>query len=155
LIGTIVLNGLVALFAWGLSELVLYPARGGRAVTPIWPPVGLAVALVYIGGFRLLPGIVLGSLALGLRFNAWPLATLLALAQVVQPIIHIRVLKALDFDPRLERVRDPITLSLIAGPAGSLAAALVVAALGCCSGPERSTLCPTTSCCGGCATGSA
>jgi integral membrane sensor domain MASE1 len=125
LVGTIVLNGIVALFAWGLAELVLYPARGGRAVTPIWPPVGLAVALTYIGGFRVLPGIVLGSLALGLRYNAWPLAILLALAQVVQPIVDIRIMKALGFDPKLERVRDPIALSLIAGPVGSFLAALL------------------------------
>jgi hypothetical protein len=40
LIGTIALNGLVALVAWGLSVLVLYPTAGGRTVTPIWPTVG-------------------------------------------------------------------------------------------------------------------
>jgi signal transduction histidine kinase len=128
-IGTIVLNIAVALIAWGLSTLVLYPASGGRPVTPLWPPVGLAVALTYIGGFRLLPGIVLGSLAFGLRFNDWPLALMLALAQVAQPIIDVRLLRRLDFDPRLERVRDPIILSLIAGPAGSLVAALLAVSL--------------------------
>jgi len=102
--GTIVLNGLVALVAWGLSALVLYPTAGGRPVTPIWPPVGLAVALTYIGGYRVLPGIVLGSFALGLRFNAWPLAASLAIAQVAQPLIDLRIMKAFDFDPRLERI---------------------------------------------------
>jgi signal transduction histidine kinase len=129
LIGTIVLNGLVALVAWGLSELVLYPTDGGRAVTPIWPPVGLTVAIVYIGGYRLLPGVVLGSLLLGLRFNAWPLAALLALAQVAQPVIDVRILRALDFDPKLERVRDPIMLSLVAGPIGALVAAVLATLL--------------------------
>jgi signal transduction histidine kinase len=128
-IGTIVLNVIVAIVAWGLSELVLYPTQGGRPVTPIWPPVGLAVALTYIGGLRLLPGIVLGSFALGLSYNSWPLATLLALAQVVQPVVDIRIMKALDFDPKLERVRDPIILLLIAGPAGSLIAALLAVSL--------------------------
>ena len=131
LAGTIVLNGVVALFAWGLAELVLYPTSGGRPVTPIWPPVGLAVALTYIGGYRLLPGIVLGSLALGLNHNSsWPLAVLLALAQVVQPVVDMRILKALDFDPKLERVRDPIVLSLMAGPAGSFLAASLAVSLG-------------------------
>jgi len=129
LAGTIVLNGLVALVSWGLSTLVLYPTAEGRSVTPIWPPVGLAVALTYIGGYRLLPGIVLGSFVFGLRFNTWPLASLLALAQIAQPIIDVRILKALNFDPKLERVRDPIILSVIAGPAGSLAAALLVSSL--------------------------
>src|SRR5262245_36134603 len=127
--GTIVLNGLVAVVAWGLSVLVLYPTAGGRAVTPIWPPVGLAVALTYIGGYRLLPGIVLGSFALGLRFNAWPLAALLALAPLAQPLIDVRILRAFDFDPKLERVRDPLVLSLIAGPAGSLVAAVLAISL--------------------------
>ena len=125
LIGTNALNGLVALVSWGLASLVLMPGSGGRSVTPIWPPVGLAVALTYIGGYRLLPGIVLGSLALGLRYNAWPLALLLALVQVVQPVVDVRILKALDFDPRLERVRDPLILMLVAGPAGSFIAALL------------------------------
>ena len=125
LIGTIVLNGLVALVSWGLASLVLMPGSGGRSVSPIWPPVGLAVALTYIGGYRLLPGIVLGSLALGLQYNEWPLALLLALVQVVQPVVHVRILRALDFDPRLERVRDPLILTLVAGPAGSFLAALL------------------------------
>ena len=129
LAGTIVLNGLVALVAWGLSELVLYPTAGGRAVTPIWPPVGLAVAVTYIAGYRVLPGIVLGSLALGLRFNTWPLAALLSLAQLAQPLIDVRIMKALDFDPKLERVRDPLILALIAGPIGSLVAAVLAISL--------------------------
>ncbi len=129
LIGTIVLNGLVALVAWGLSGLALYPTAGGRPVTPLWPPVGLAVALTYIGGYRLLPGFVLGSLALGLNYHAWPVALSLALAQIVQPIVDVRIMKALNFDPKLERVRDPIVISLIAGPVGSFLAALLAVSL--------------------------
>ncbi len=126
-IGTIVLNGIVAIVAWGLAELVLYPMQGGRAVTPIWPPVGLAVALTYIGGFRLLPGIVLGSFALSV--TRWPMgfAVTVALIQVVQPYVAVRILRALDFDPRLERVRDPVVLALVAGPAGAFAAAILAA----------------------------
>jgi signal transduction histidine kinase/ActR/RegA family two-component response regulator len=128
LVGTIVLNALVALVAWGLSALVLYPTTAaGRSVTPIWPPVGLAVALTFIAGYRLLPGIVLGSLAFGLGYNAWPAALALALAQVVQPVVALRIMKALDFDPKLERVRDPIILLLIAGPVGSFLAAVLAA----------------------------
>ena len=125
LIGTIVLNGIVALVAWGLAELVLYPARGGQAVTPIWPPVGLAVALTYMGGFRLLPGVVLGSFLLAV--TRWPLgfAVTVALIQVVQPYVAVRILRALDFDPRLERVRDPVVLTLLAGPAGAFIAAIL------------------------------
>ena len=112
--------------------------------------------MVYIGGYRLLPGIVLGSLALGLSYNAWPLAALLAIAQVVQPVIDVRIMRALKFDPKLERVRDPIILSLIAGPAGSFVAAAARGGAVCrVRRTARPMSCFTTSRCGGCATGSA
>ena len=118
----------VALLAWSLGELVLLPVLSGRVVTPIWPPVGLAVAVAYLGGFRLLPGIVLGSLAVNYGTQSLPAVLLLALSQVIQPVLVVRILRALKFDPRLERVRDPVILSLVAAPIGALAAAPFVAA---------------------------
>ncbi len=125
LAGTVVANALVAVIAWGLAELVVAPTSGGRTVTPIWPPVGLAVALTYIGGYRLLPGIVLGSFLVGIFRNPWPLALLVASLQIIQPIVDVRILRALKFDPRLERVRDPVILALVAGPAGAFLAAVL------------------------------
>src|SRR5207237_423159 len=70
-------------------------------------------------------GIVLGSFALGVTYNSWPLAAALALAQIAQPVIDVRIMRALNFDRRLERVRDPLILSLAAGPVGSFVAALL------------------------------
>ena len=125
----VVLNLVVALLAWGLAELVLLAVVDGRSLTPLWPPVGLAVAITYLGGFRFLPGIVLGSFALNVRHEPLSWAAFTALAQVVQPVIVVRILRALKFDPRLERVRDPVILSLVAGPAGALSAATVVIAV--------------------------
>ncbi|HJU42121.1 MAG TPA: MASE1 domain-containing protein [Vicinamibacterales bacterium] len=119
----LVLNGIIAFVAWGLAELVVMPTTGGRTVTPIWPPVGLAVALTYIFGYRVLPGIVLGSFLVGVARNPWPVALLIASVQIVQPIVDVRILRSLRFDPRLERVRDPLILALAAGPAGAVLAA--------------------------------
>jgi signal transduction histidine kinase/CheY-like chemotaxis protein len=124
-----VANVLVAAISWGLAELVVAPTSGGRTVTPIWPPAGLAVALIYIGGYRLLPGIVLGSFLLGIFRNPWPLALLAASIQIIQPIVDVRILRALKFDPRLERVRDPVILALVAGPAGAFIAAVTATGL--------------------------
>jgi signal transduction histidine kinase/ActR/RegA family two-component response regulator len=123
---TVVLNLIVALVSWGLAELILLPVMMGRPVTPVWPPVGLAVAVVYLGGYRLLPGIVLGSLALNYSRDTLPWAVFIALSQVIQPVLVVRILRALRFDARLERVRDPVILSLIAGPIGALTAASFV-----------------------------
>jgi signal transduction histidine kinase/ActR/RegA family two-component response regulator len=122
----VALNLLVALAAWGLASLVLLPVVDGRSVTPIWPPVGLAVAVTYLGGFRLLPGIVLASFATNYGTQSLPGVIFIALSQLIQPILVVRILRALKFDPRLERVRDPVILSLVAGPAGALAAATFV-----------------------------
>jgi signal transduction histidine kinase/CheY-like chemotaxis protein len=123
LAGTVLLNAIIAFVAWGLSELVVAPTSGGRTVTPIWPPAGLAVAVTYMGGYRLLPGIVLGSFLVGIFRNPWPVALLIAIVQIVQPIVDVRILRSLKFDPRLERVRDPLILALVAGPIGAVLAA--------------------------------
>ena len=123
LASTVLWNAIIAVVAWGLAELVVAPTTGGRTVTPIWPPVGIAVAVTYIGGYRLLPGIVLGSFVVGIFRNPWPVALLVATVQIVQPVVDVRILRALKFDPRLERVRDPIILALVAGPIGALLAA--------------------------------
>jgi signal transduction histidine kinase/CheY-like chemotaxis protein len=123
LAGTAALNAIVALIAWGLAELVLVPTSGGQTVTPLWPPVGLAVALTFIFGYRVLPGVALGSFLLGSSRYPWHVASLIAAAQMVQPMVDRRILRALKFDARLDRVRDPIVLALAAGPAGSLIAA--------------------------------
>ena len=67
---------------------------------------------------------MLGSFLVGIFRNPWPLALLVASVQIIQPIVDVRILRALKFDPRLERVRDPVILALVAGPAGAFLAAV-------------------------------
>jgi signal transduction histidine kinase/CheY-like chemotaxis protein len=129
LAGGVVLNLLVAVVAWALAAATLLPTSGGSPVTPIWPPVGLAVAVTYLGGFRVLPGIVIGSFATGIQFGSPALALLLALAQMIQPVLAVAILRAARFNPGLERVRDAVVLSLVAGPIGAFAAATVAITL--------------------------
>jgi hypothetical protein len=50
-LATVVLNLIIALVSWGIAELVVMPTAGGRTVTPIWPPIGIATAAIYIGGY--------------------------------------------------------------------------------------------------------
>ncbi len=123
LAGIVLLNAAIAAAAWALSELVVAPTSGGRTVTPIWPPAGLAVAVTFLGGYRLLPGIMIGSFFVGIFRNPWPVALVIATVQIVQPMVDVHILRALKFDPRLDRVRDPIVLAAVAGPAGAILAA--------------------------------
>ena len=134
---TIILNVIVGLASWGLAELVLMPALGGRPVTPIWPPVGLAVAVLYLGGYRLLPGVALGSFLLASTRVPIHWAAMMGLAAVIQPVIDVRILRWLKFDDKLERVRDSVILSLVAGPAGAIVAALVAVTLQILNGQYR------------------
>jgi signal transduction histidine kinase len=95
----------------------------------MWPPVGLALAAAFMGGYRLLPGIAIGSFLLVVTRHPLAVAVMMAAIQVVPPIIEVRILRAFKFDPKLERVRDPIILTLAAGPVGALAGAVLSVAV--------------------------
>jgi len=66
-----------------LAAVYYVAAKGGYAlqftgsITAIWPPVGLAVAVLYLGGLRWWPGAVIGDLL----SNTWtaPLGTTIAI----------------------------------------------------------------------------
>ena len=119
-------NAAVALGYILLAEVVLLPRfAGGSAATPVWPADGLAVAAVWLLGVRVLPGIYLASaLVLWLR-APWPVVLFGAFAPVVETLLVVPLLRRFRFDDRLERLRDPLGLSLIAAPVGAAAAATI------------------------------
>ncbi len=109
-----------------LMELVLLPQIvGGLRTTPVWPANGFAVAAVWLLGYRVLPGVAVGAATVMLQqVGVWA-ALVGCFAPVVQATAAVWVLRRLRFDERLERVRDPIALILVAAPAGATASALV------------------------------
>jgi signal transduction histidine kinase/ActR/RegA family two-component response regulator len=121
----VLMNLAVAVVYWGLAELALLPATEAGRITPVWPPAGLAVALVFFGGARLIPGLVVGAFAVLASRVPFVFAVPIALATALEPIIDVRILRALKFDHRLERVRDPLLLALVAGPAGALVTSVI------------------------------
>src|SRR6476619_3522162 len=96
------------------------------AVAAVWPPAGLGLAVLFLYGVRLWPGIVIGDLLLG-DFST-PLGTVLAqtvgntLALVVAALLLRRLTNGRG---SLERVAD-----VLAFVAAALVAALVSAAFG-------------------------
>jgi signal transduction histidine kinase len=60
-----------------LAAQVGYALQFTGSIAAIWPPVGLAVAVLYLGGLRWWPGIVIGDL---LSNEGGPLATELVIA---------------------------------------------------------------------------
>jgi signal transduction histidine kinase/CheY-like chemotaxis protein len=119
------LNLLVAAGYWAVAELTLLPATPAGSVTPMWPAAGLGVAVVLLGGPRLLFGVAAGSLLMNAtRMPLWA-AGMVATGTVLETVIDVELLRRFGFDARLERVRDVLVLGLIAAPAGALASAAV------------------------------
>src|SRR6476619_2323781 len=68
--------GLLAIAYYVAGKIGLELAYLDGAVAALWPPAGLGLAVLFLGGIRLWPGIVIGDLLLG-DFST-PLATVLA-----------------------------------------------------------------------------
>ncbi len=125
---TVLLNVVLA-GAWPLAELTLLPTTESGRVTPMWPAAGLALAAVWLGGFRLLPGLAGGVLLAAWLRTPFPSALLATTGVLLGVVIEVAILRRLNFDHRLERVRDPGILGLIAAPVGAaVTAAFVVMA---------------------------
>jgi signal transduction histidine kinase len=67
-----------------------------HAVTLFWPPSGLAMAAVWLGGLRLLPGVFAGALAVNLvAIGSPPLAALIATGNMLPSLIATLALRAM------------------------------------------------------------
>jgi signal transduction histidine kinase/ActR/RegA family two-component response regulator len=121
----IFLNGLVAAGYWALAEAVVEPVTWSNpnSMPAMWPSAGLAVVAAWRWGFSLLPGVYLGATAVAWEFLPLPLAAVAAIGSVIECVVDVRLMRALKFDDRLERVIDPVVLALAVAPAGALASA--------------------------------
>src|SRR5215211_3889099 len=117
---------LVALAYYGAGRIGLELAYLDGAVAALWPPAGLGLAVLFLYGARLWPGIVIGDLLLG-DFST-PLGTVLAqtLGNTLALVAAALLLRRLTAGRGgLERVAD-----VLAFVACALVAALVSAAFG-------------------------
>src|SRR4051812_7922618 len=116
----------VALAYYGAGRIGLELASLNGAVAALWPPAGLGLAVLFLYGVRLWPGIVIGDLLLG--DYSTPLGTVLAqtIGNTVALVVAALLLRRLtNGRGSLERVAD-----VVAFVACALVAALVSAAFG-------------------------
>ncbi|HEY1187604.1 MAG TPA: response regulator, partial [Gemmata sp.] len=88
----------------------------------IWPPAGLAVAVLFRAGLRLWPGVFLGALICQLPLFPWWVALGIAGGSTVGAVLTVRVLLRLEFDAGAAGRRD-LYAFLFAGLAGTTIAA--------------------------------
>jgi integral membrane sensor domain MASE1 len=135
-----VLRSLAAMAA--LAGLYYAAARFGLSwavlqenVTAIWPPSGLAIAVLARFGFRLWPGIFLGSVAANLSTSAG-LQTSVAIGagDTLEAVLAVVLLASAGFDQRLGRLSDVFRLIVFGGAVAPLVAAVNGAAQICLAG---------------------
>src|SRR4051812_27516645 len=86
---------LVALAYYLAGRIGLELAYLNGAVAALWPPAGLGLAVLFLGGVRLWPGVVIGDLWLG-DFST-PFATVLAqtVGNTIALVVAVLVLRRL------------------------------------------------------------
>lgn len=100
---TVFANLLVAL-AYAITGFAgLQLAFVGQAVTLFWPPSGIAFAVIWMGGLRLVPGVFFGAILLNLyALGDVPLALLVAIGNALPPVVATWTLRGM-----IHRRRDP------------------------------------------------
>lgn len=83
--------------------------------SPVWPPTGLSIAFLLIGGLSFWPGITLGVLGGSLLTGApFFLAAGMALGNTLEAVLVVFVLKKyFDFNSSFERLNDVVSYSVV------------------------------------------
>ena len=118
-LASVVVSGLyIAAAKLGIELSV---ARG--VVTPVWAPTGIALAAVVLFGPGLWPAVALGAFVANATSGAsLPVAAFISVGNTLEAVVGAGLLRRARFSPRLERVRDVLSLVVLAA-AGSTAIA--------------------------------
>src|SRR5262245_46048466 len=96
---------LAALY-FGAAKLGLTMAFVTEQVTAVWPPTGIALAALFLCGYRLWPAITLGAFLANATANA-PLGTAagIAVGNTLEALLGVWLLRLVKFDPTMGRVK--------------------------------------------------
>jgi integral membrane sensor domain MASE1 len=96
-------------------------------VTAVWPPTGIALAALVLGGYRLWPGVALGAFLA----NSWtgiPVYAVLGITvgNTLEAVVGTYLLSRFgDFRPSLERVKDVLALVAAAAIVSTIVSATI------------------------------
>jgi serine phosphatase RsbU (regulator of sigma subunit)/integral membrane sensor domain MASE1/anti-sigma regulatory factor (Ser/Thr protein kinase) len=109
-------RGLAAYAAWRLVVAAAYVffanvgfslAFGVKQITAVWPPTGIALAALVLGGYRMWPGVFVGAfVANALSHEPLLTAALIGGGNTLGPLAGAHLLRAFDFDRTFARLRD-------------------------------------------------
>jgi integral membrane sensor domain MASE1/DNA invertase Pin-like site-specific DNA recombinase len=118
--------GLVAASYFAAAKAGLLLATVGAQVTLVWPPTGIALAALLLGGLRLWPGVTIGATLVNLSTGV-SLATAcgIGIGNTLEAVLAVLLLRRLGFKPSLDRLRDVYALLVLAAGLSTIAAATV------------------------------
>jgi PAS domain S-box-containing protein len=103
-----------AYFVTGKIGLSLDAVSG--FATLVWPPTGIALAALLLGGRGLWPGVALGAFFVNLTTGAAiPVAAGIAAGNTLEAVAGVWLLRRVGFQSPLERLRDVVALVVLAG----------------------------------------
>ncbi len=96
-----------------LGSTLFFATNNGQAL--IWPPAGIAVAGLFLGGFRLWPAIILAALTNSI-INSSPIGLAIpgGIGHTLQAFTATYILKRFQFSQSLSRLRDTLLLFMVA-----------------------------------------
>jgi PAS domain S-box-containing protein len=116
---------IIAIAYYGAAKLGLELAYAHSSITAVWPPSGIALAALVLWGKRYWPGVALGACLA----NAWtgvPAFTVLGITtgNTLEALAgSYLLLSVARFRPSLDRVKDVLALTLLAGAASTVVSA--------------------------------
>src|SRR5262249_7083778 len=129
---------------FGAAKLGLTMAIVAEPVTAVWPPTGIALAALLLFGYRAWPGIALGAFLANATTNV-PLAAAvgIALGHTLEALPGARRPRRLvKFDSALGRVKDVLSLVVLAGGVSTMVSATIGATSLCLGGSKPWTAYP-------------
>jgi integral membrane sensor domain MASE1/anti-sigma regulatory factor (Ser/Thr protein kinase) len=106
----------VALAYFGSAKLGLALAFSTPNVTAVWPPAGIALAALVLGGRRLWPGVALGAFLANVTTDV-PLYTAAGITagNTLEALVGASLLMWFGFRPTMRTLRDILGLIVLAG----------------------------------------
>jgi PAS domain S-box-containing protein len=121
----------VAAVYFGAAKGGLALAGAHESITAVWPPTGVALAAVLLFGYRIWPAIAAGAFLANIT-TAGPFLSVLGITagNTLEALVGgFLLLRVIDFDRSLDRVRDIVALTLVALSASIVSATIGVASL--------------------------
>jgi len=113
---------LLACIYFGTAKLGLSFSPVAGFATVVWPPTGIALATLWLFGWRLWPGVFIGAFTINFTTGATVSVALgLALGNTLEAVVGVYLLKRFGLQSRLPRIRD---VALLIGCAALLSTAV-------------------------------